>query len=91
MSRHMKRTTVRLEDGLLRQAKQEAARRGTTVTSLIEAGLRLVLAQAKPTRKRPHVELPVSRMGGGVLPGVNLDNSAELLDIMDGLLDPSRR
>jgi hypothetical protein len=61
------------------------------MTSLIEVGLRLVLAQSRPARKRPHVELPVSRVGGGVLPGVNLDNSAELLDIMDGLLDPSRR
>lgn len=87
----MKRTTVRLEDALLRQVKQEAARRGTTVTSMIEDGLRLVLAQSKTVRKRPHVELPVSRMGGGVLPGVDLDNSAELLDIMDGLLDPSGR
>jgi hypothetical protein len=52
---------------------------------MIEAGLRLVLSQSKPTRKRLHVELPVCSEGGGVLPGVNLDNSAELLDIMDGL------
>ena len=35
MSRQM-RTTVRLEDALLEQAKREAARRGKTLTALIE-------------------------------------------------------
>ena len=33
--------------------------------------------------KTPRVTLPVSRAGGGVLPGVNLDCMAELLDIME--------
>ena len=50
MSRHM-RTTVRLDDALLEQAKREAARRGETVTALIERGLRLVLA--RPDRRPP--------------------------------------
>ena len=47
MSRHM-RTTVRLDDALLDQARREAQRRGETVTALIEKGLRLELAHAKP-------------------------------------------
>jgi len=42
MLRHM-RTTVRLDDALLDRARQEAARRGVTLTSLIEQGLQLVL------------------------------------------------
>jgi len=42
---HM-RTTVRLEDGLLEQAKREARRRGQTLTSLIDQGLRLALGAA---------------------------------------------
>jgi hypothetical protein len=79
------RTTVRLSEGLLREAKAEAARRGETVTALIERGLRLVLASSGDSRKRPRIVLPVSTAGGGVRPGVDLDNSAALLDILDGI------
>lgn len=83
MSRHM-RTTVRLDDALLDRAKREAARRGETLTSLIERGLRLVLARPQTRRVRRHLEVPVCRAGGGTLDGVNLDNSAALLDIVEG-------
>ena len=84
MSRHM-RTTVRLDEALLRQVKQEAQKRGETLTSMLEQGLRLVLAashRSRPARKR--VKLPVSRSGGGTLPGVDLNDSAALLDRMEG-------
>ena len=80
----MRRTTVRLDDLLLERAKREAARRGETVTSLIEMGLTLVLAQPKRDPGRPRVVLPVSGTTGGVLPGVDLNDSAALLDIMEG-------
>ena len=83
MSRHM-RTTVRLPEGLMNQAKREAERRGETLTSLIEQGLRLVLAQTRTQRRREPVKLPISMVGGGVLPGVDLNDSAALLDIMEG-------
>jgi hypothetical protein len=79
----MRRTTVRLEDNLFAQAKREAARRGETLTALIENGLRLTLAQPHRPRAR-RVHLPVSPVGGGTLPGVDLNNSAGLLDIMEG-------
>jgi hypothetical protein len=77
------RTTVRLDDALLGQVKQEAARRKQTVTSMIEMGLRLVLAQSQRRHRRPRVVLPVCRAGGGVLPGVDLDDSSALLDHME--------
>lgn len=83
MSSHM-RTTVRLDDALLEQAKREAARRGETLTALIERGLRLVLARPDRRPPRRHVEIPVCREGGGTLPGVDLDDSAALLDIAEG-------
>jgi hypothetical protein len=35
------------------------------------------------------VAFPVSNTKGGVLPGIDLNNSAQLLDIMDGSSDPS--
>jgi len=79
------RTTVRLDDGLLEQAKAEARRKHRTLTSLIEEGLRLVLSGNAVSPRRKKVVLPVSRARGGVLPGVNLDNNAGVLDIMDGI------
>jgi hypothetical protein len=78
------RTTVRLDEELLRQAKAVAAREGETVTSLIERGLRLVLASARRRPRRARVTLPVSRAKGGTRRGVNLDDSSALLDILDG-------
>jgi hypothetical protein len=39
------RTTLNLADGLVEQAKARAAASGRTLTSLVEEGLRLVLAQ----------------------------------------------
>jgi hypothetical protein len=77
------RTTVRLQEGLISQAKHEAERRGETLTSLIEQGLRLVLVQPHVRRKRVRVSLPVSKARGGVLPGVDLNDSAALLDAME--------
>ena len=67
-----------------KKAKKEAARRGETLTSLIEKGLRLVLAGPQKRVERPHVRLPVCKAGGGTLPGVDVSNSADLLDRMEG-------
>jgi hypothetical protein len=78
------RTTIRLDDRLLERAKREATRRGETLTALIERGLRLVLARPEPPRRRRRVELPVCTAGGGTLPGVDLRDSAALLDILEG-------
>ena len=83
MSRHM-RTTVRLDDALLEWAKREARRRGETLTALIERGLRLVLARPQARGGRQHVEIPVCRAGGGTLPGIDLDDSVALLDLVEG-------
>ncbi|MCL6546397.1 MAG: hypothetical protein K6T61_14320 [Bryobacteraceae bacterium] len=74
---------MRLNDALLRAAKREAAGRGLTLRALIEQGLRLVLAQSRRSRRR-RVTLPVCRAGGGLLPGVDLNNGAALLDILEG-------
>jgi hypothetical protein len=76
------RTTVRLQEALLKRAKQRAAAEGRTLTSLIEEGLELALARPK-TRRRRRVAIPVARETGGTLPGVHLDRSADLEDVMD--------
>ena len=77
------RTTVRMEDELLRRAKRIAARRDTTLTAILEEALREWLDRQKRGRRSERVELPVSRSSGGVLPGVEIDDSADLLDRME--------
>ena len=84
MSRDICERTIRLDDALLDQAKREAARRGETLTSIIERGLRWCSPARSGARLDAHVDLPVCREGGGTLPGVDLDDSATLLDIAEG-------
>lgn len=81
--RHM-RTTVRLSQDLLRRAKRKAADEGRTLTSVLEEGLKMVLTSSKPAR-RSRVQLPVSKMRGGTLPGVDLNRSSDLEDRLEGL------
>ena len=81
------RTTIRLDDDLLREAKAYAAATDRTLTRLIEDALREALARRRQRARRPRVELPTSG-GGGLQPGVDLDNSAALWDLMDDLSDP---
>ncbi len=78
------RTTVRLDEALMERARQEAARRGITLTSLIEQGLRLALHRPLNRPQHAVVSLPECHAGGGVLPGVDLNDSAGLLERMEG-------
>jgi hypothetical protein len=80
------RTTIRLDDHLLREAKRHAARTGRTLTAVIEDALRDLLARSRQGSPRERVQLPTFP-GQGVRPGVDLDDSAALLDLMDR--DPS--
>ena len=79
----VKRTTVRLDEQLLKDAKRLALETGRTLTAVMEEALRAALAQ-RPKPARKHVPLPVSKQRGWVLPGVNLDDNAATRDIMDG-------
>jgi hypothetical protein len=78
------RTTIRLDEKLLREAKRLAAESGTTLTALIEESLRERIARKRAgTRARPAVRLHAVGKGG-VRPGVDLDDSASLIDHMEG-------
>jgi hypothetical protein len=76
------RTTIRLLDDLLQRAKKKAAEQGRTLTSLVEEGLKTVLAESKAVR-RTRVDLPISKASGGTLPGVDLNRSSDLQDRME--------
>jgi len=77
-----KRTTVRLPPELLRRAKRKAAAEGRTLTSLIEDGLRLVVAERRKKPKRK-INLPVSTATGGLLPGVDLTRFSDYQEMED--------
>jgi hypothetical protein len=66
------RTTVRLPPDLVRRAKRKAAAEGRTLTSLIEDGLRTVLADVPKSGKTRRILPPISKATGGVMPGVDL-------------------
>jgi hypothetical protein len=78
------RITVRLNDDLLAQAKHAAAQSGRTLTAIIEDALRQALSRNQSPSKRRRTRL-VSSGEGWLKPGANLDSTAELLDIMDGI------
>ena len=76
------RTTVRLNDQLLSEAKKYAADTGRTLTALLEDALRETLARRNKPAPRRRIKLKTVG-GGGVQAGVDLDDSAALLDVMD--------
>jgi hypothetical protein len=83
------RTTVRLPPDLLDRAKRKAAAEGRTLTSLIEDGLRRVIAESRRTAKTKRVMPRVSRATGGPMPGIDLTDLSALQE-MDDLDDVER-
>jgi hypothetical protein len=75
------RTTIRLDDELLTKAKRAAVERGTTLTAVIEDALRRALVPTEEARREPFAMLTFQ--GDGLRPGVDLDDTASLLDLMD--------
>lgn len=76
------RTTIRLDEQLLKKAKKYALSHGTTFTSIVEDALREKLMERPSSIKHSPVKLKTVN-GRGVYPGIDLDDSASLLDIMD--------
>ena len=84
------KTTIRLDKGLHTEAKELAARTGRSLNAVIEDALREMLTRRSLAAARPPVRLPTFA-GKGLQPGVDLDDSAALLDLMDGFDGPPRR
>lgn len=79
------KTTLNLDDELLGRAKRRAAARGTTLTALVEEGLRAALVE--PPRRQP-AELKFPTFRGEGPPAVDPAGRAALYDLMEG---PGRR
>lgn len=76
------RTTIRLDEHLLAEAKKRAAESGKTLTAMVEDALRESLARRAAGAKAKPVRVKTAG-GGGLRPGVDLDDSASLLEVME--------
>jgi hypothetical protein len=84
------RTTINLPDELIRQAKRAALEADTTLTEIFADALRESLDKRR--RKTVKKDFKLITYGkGGVQPGVDLDDTSALLDLMDGVGDSDRR
>src|SRR6266536_898722 len=73
------RTTLDINDELLRQAKRRAADEGAAFRQIVEEALRLYLAK-RPRQSGYKLRWRVE--SGRLLPGVRLDDRDSLYDIM---------
>ncbi len=75
------RTTVDLPESLLREAKQRALREGRSLSAVVTDAVRSSFARII------HAELDTVEIvtfdGGGLQPGIDLDDSASLLEAME--------
>jgi len=83
------RTTINLPDELYGEVRRRASDEGRTVTSFLEQALRDALARREAGEKPPFVVHPFR--GGAVMPGVDLNDSAALLELMEEGLDVDSR
>jgi hypothetical protein len=74
--------TIDLPDDLIQQANKAALGADTTLTGFVETALREILSKRQDGKPRREFKV-ITYGSGGLLPGVNLDNSSELLDIME--------
>lgn len=80
------KTTLDINDALLRNAKALAAQQRTSLTRVIEEGLQLRLragSGVQTARKSRGPVIPVYRGRGGLVAGVDPLSNKALLDAMD--------
>jgi Arc/MetJ family transcription regulator len=75
------RTTISVDDNLLRAAKRRARGLGLTLGQFVEAALRRELSRSGKDTGRP--EIPVYSQGTGLRPGVDASSTRTLLEALD--------
>lgn len=76
------RTTVSLSDRLAEDVRRRASAEGISTSALIERLIRAGLHAETPSSPTPPFRLVTVR-GSGVLPGIELDRAARLVDADD--------
>ena len=77
------RTTVDIPEGLLKQAKIDAAESGESISTVVTEALRERFLRKRASSDPPW-EPVVFRGERGTLPGVDLTDNASLLAILEG-------
>lgn len=77
------KTTLDINDTLLADAKALAARQRTSLTRLIEEGLRLRLRSPRAVRSTAKVTIPVFHGQGGLAAGIDPRSNRSMLDAAD--------
>jgi hypothetical protein len=80
------RTTLNIDEALLADYKQIAARSHRSLSAVIQDALRESLARQAAAGPVTRVKLPTSGCGG-LMPGVDLDNNAALAEILESERD----
>lgn len=77
------KTTLNIDDSVMRSLREEAARRQVTMSSLVEAGLRHVLADSSAEEEgaKPLPPLPSWQSGGQ---RVDISNREEMFGVLEG-------
>ena len=78
------KTTLDLNDTLIANAKALAAQQQTTLTRVVEEGLRMRLARPSKGRRATSLRLPLVDGKGGLKPGIDPSSNRSLLDAADG-------
>ena len=73
------KTTLNIDDSVMASLKREAARRGCTMSELVENALRLLLRS--PKERRPLPSLPKFKSGGAL---VDVSDRDALYQAMEG-------
>ena len=77
------RTTINIDDQVLRSAKHRAVEQGITLARVIENALLESFASQKGQAQTNQRTRLITASGPGVKPGIDLDNGCSLLDIMN--------
>lgn len=80
----MKRTTIMLDDDLMRRAKSTAAERGITLTALIDEAVRERLARKEAVGAGDDWVLPAfGDPNGRVAPGFDITSNESIQEFLD--------
>jgi hypothetical protein len=60
------------------------------LTRFIEEAIRLRISSDATRRTEPVSPLPMCTKKGGLRPGIDLDNTVELLEVLDQTMDPRK-
>ena len=79
----VRRTTIVLDDGLYRDLRRKAVESGTSMKAIVNNILRDGLRS--PGQFKTGYKFDWPSHGGGLQPGVDIDNWNSLEDLMDGI------